>query len=225
MKPTKNRIFCIECGKPKMLFESESKAMNFIKFNSMEIEQTNGRAPVRAYYCSMCGGWHVTSQKVARANASSRISRMLDEKDKAEAWYNMLNAKLEEMIALIQIEDFDKAYMIAAYIKNCVLSKCPKGGKFAMLCKKAFNKFNYHMDVLRGAIKKYVEKVNMPNLIIMLTNELDVAEVLMECGEYWDAQVKMIRVKKVLDTLDNKFVMKAERNVLKAKLSAMGLVA
>lgn len=60
MKPTKNRIFCRECGRAKMLFESEKKAMNFIKFNS---EEFDSKTPNRAYYCEVCGGWHVTSRE------------------------------------------------------------------------------------------------------------------------------------------------------------------
>lgn len=61
MKPTKNQIFCIGCKHKKMLFESKSKADNFIKFNGEEIENQSGKAPTRSYYCSFCGGWHVTS--------------------------------------------------------------------------------------------------------------------------------------------------------------------
>ena len=34
MSKPKNRIICPDCGKPKMVFESESKAKNFIKFNN-----------------------------------------------------------------------------------------------------------------------------------------------------------------------------------------------
>lgn len=61
MKPIKNRIFCIECQRPKILFESKSKAINFIKYNSNEIKEDNGVAPIRTYLCKSCGGWHVTS--------------------------------------------------------------------------------------------------------------------------------------------------------------------
>ena len=62
MKPIKNRIFCLECKRAKMLFESKSKAINFIKFNSDDIKNDSGIAPTRAYYCKSCGGWHVTSR-------------------------------------------------------------------------------------------------------------------------------------------------------------------
>lgn len=61
MKPIKSRIYCPECGRQKILFETEKKALNFIKFNSEEIEEESGRAPIRTYYCEFCGGWHVTS--------------------------------------------------------------------------------------------------------------------------------------------------------------------
>jgi ssDNA-binding Zn-finger/Zn-ribbon topoisomerase 1 len=63
MKPTRNNIYCKDCGKSKMLFESEKKANNFIKFNGAEIESECGYSPQRSYYCVLCGGWHVTSQK------------------------------------------------------------------------------------------------------------------------------------------------------------------
>lgn len=62
MKPIKNRIYCLGCQHAKMLFESKSKAMNFIKFNADDIREENGTAPSRAYYCDWCGGWHVTSK-------------------------------------------------------------------------------------------------------------------------------------------------------------------
>lgn len=62
MRPVKNRIFCLECKRAKMLFDSKSKALNFIKFNSDEIKNETGIAPTRVYYCKSCGGWHVTSR-------------------------------------------------------------------------------------------------------------------------------------------------------------------
>ena len=79
MKPTKNKIFCVSCKRPKMLFESQAKADNFILYNKEEIEEENGKAPVRSYYCRLCGGWHVTS------NPSKEDAKRLDVKDKALA--------------------------------------------------------------------------------------------------------------------------------------------
>jgi hypothetical protein len=59
-KPTNNRVMCPDCGKPKMLFESESKANNFIKWNGGDIETNGGE--LRAYFCPACGGYHITSK-------------------------------------------------------------------------------------------------------------------------------------------------------------------
>lgn len=63
MAKPKHQIFCPDAGKPKLLFESESKALNYIKFNAEEIEANNGFAPCRAYFCQCCAGWHVTHNK------------------------------------------------------------------------------------------------------------------------------------------------------------------
>lgn len=73
MKPTKNRVFCTRCKRQKMVFETAEKAHNFIKFNSSEMLAEGGVAPVRAYYCEACGGWHVTSTKSPFAHIT-RIS-------------------------------------------------------------------------------------------------------------------------------------------------------
>lgn len=61
MKPTKNKFFCVDIGRTKLLFESQEKAERFIKFNSEDIFEKSGKAPVRCYFCSACGGWHITS--------------------------------------------------------------------------------------------------------------------------------------------------------------------
>lgn len=61
MKPKKNRIYCNACGGVRILFPTKKKADNFIRFNADEIMDETGKAPVRSYYCKLCGGWHVTS--------------------------------------------------------------------------------------------------------------------------------------------------------------------
>lgn len=61
MRPTNNRVYCIGCKHPKMLFETQTKADNFIKFNRDEIASSSEKVPARSYYCSFCCGWHVTS--------------------------------------------------------------------------------------------------------------------------------------------------------------------
>lgn len=86
MRPTRNRYFCIAAKRIKMLFESQSQADNFIKFNKDEMEELGGKVPVRSYYCSLCGGWHVTSNPNAeyfethRSYAEKKVDAIMEEK-------------------------------------------------------------------------------------------------------------------------------------------------
>ena len=61
MKPTKCRIVCPDCGKPKMQFETESAAKKFIQFNGKEL--INDTSKLRVYYCQSCCCYHITSKK------------------------------------------------------------------------------------------------------------------------------------------------------------------
>lgn len=56
MKP-KNRVFCPDCGKQKMLFATERKAQDFIRWNSEDI---NNGSLLHPYYCKACCGWHIS---------------------------------------------------------------------------------------------------------------------------------------------------------------------
>lgn len=64
MKPnSRNRIICPDCGRSKMLFETESKAKNFIKFNGEDILKDNQTIDdLRVYYCPSCCGYHISSK-------------------------------------------------------------------------------------------------------------------------------------------------------------------
>lgn len=62
MKPTKNWMYCRDSNRKKILFESEKKANNFIKFNAEEIKSQSGYCPTRSYFCITCGGYHTTSK-------------------------------------------------------------------------------------------------------------------------------------------------------------------
>ncbi len=59
---------CPYAGKSKILFGSKSKALRFIAWNAEEITASHGYCPTRAYYCSGCGGWHVTSKEKYRSS-------------------------------------------------------------------------------------------------------------------------------------------------------------
>lgn len=69
MKP-KNRVLCPDCGRPKILFESENKANNFIKFNAEEIPHGHR---LRSYYCPACCGWHVSSHEYDGINRTELL--------------------------------------------------------------------------------------------------------------------------------------------------------
>ena len=74
MSKPKNRIICPDCGKPKMVFESESKAKNFIKFNSDDIKFGSDMRP---YYCPACCGWHI-SHKQYRKSYEGRTDKLIE---------------------------------------------------------------------------------------------------------------------------------------------------
>lgn len=61
--PTRHLVKCGVNHQSRILFESQKAADNFIKYNAERIKEQNGYAPIRSYYCSLCGGWHVTSQE------------------------------------------------------------------------------------------------------------------------------------------------------------------
>ena len=83
MRPTKNRVYCYGCQRSKMLFESKAKADNFIAYNSEGILEENGKAPVRSYYCGLCGGYHVTSNPsiVAGESLNQRDQMLVNKLD------------------------------------------------------------------------------------------------------------------------------------------------
>lgn len=70
----KNRIMCPDCGRPKMFFETEAKAKNFIKFNGSDVEH---KGELRTYYCPACAGYHITSKEYKR-NYDSQTDRLIE---------------------------------------------------------------------------------------------------------------------------------------------------
>jgi len=73
-----------------MLFESQKKAENFMQYNSKEILNESGYAPVRSYHCIACDGWHLTSRREERDLLSKTelvleaYKEVTDGKDKAK---------------------------------------------------------------------------------------------------------------------------------------------
>ena len=61
MEPNdRNRVVCPICGRKKLLFETEKKALRYLEFNGEAIQREG--ETLRAYYCEGCGGWHITSK-------------------------------------------------------------------------------------------------------------------------------------------------------------------
>lgn len=116
MKPKRNRIFCRDCNRYKTLFESESKADNFIKFNHEEIEACSGHAPNRSYYCRSCAGWHVTSKREYDDSLPSLTDRVLD------AYRATLSMKSDDKAKLRQADEMMSD--IAKLIKEKNAEQC-----------------------------------------------------------------------------------------------------
>jgi hypothetical protein len=112
MKP-KNRVFCVDCGRSKILFETEKKATNFIHFNAKDIHEESGYSPDRSYYCKSCGGWHVTSapkksslpiQKVIGEECAS--PKILEDNNTIEAITETIKSEIRAMTDYKDINAF-----------------------------------------------------------------------------------------------------------------------
>lgn len=83
----KNKVMCPDCGKQKILFESESKANNFIKFNKDEIRNGN---KLRSYYCPACCGWHV-SHMTFHKEMTKRTDKLIEAYNKEQELKHIRN--------------------------------------------------------------------------------------------------------------------------------------
>lgn len=121
MKPTKNKVFCRNCERVKMLFETQKKADNFIKFNREEIESKSGYSPERSYYCMFCDGWHLTSikEKIGASNNEIRFDNYIKEKtvkkdSPAKEQSNKIMTNLEDKIK--EMNAYEKEVFISENI-------------------------------------------------------------------------------------------------------------
>lgn len=135
-----NLVFCPAAARPKLQFETLKKAINYIHWNSNEIYQESGRAPVRAYWCPRCACFHVTSRQnfktpeehkkdqvkkiLARALTESSTQRARKLLEKAREMTLMFTgdslADLESKICLTESElnqrEFDLEIKTAEYL-------------------------------------------------------------------------------------------------------------
>ena len=115
MKPNaRNLIYCPQCKRSKQRFESKKEADMFIKYNAEECRQENGYAPIRAYYCQACCGWHLSSKvklHQTKQGMKKKIVRLYAKREELIPQYETelasgfdLKADLEESFELKPLE-------------------------------------------------------------------------------------------------------------------------
>ena len=115
MKPSRSLVYCLETRRQKILFKSESKADNFIRFNADEIRENSGYAPVRSYYCISCGGWHVTHlpefrrEKTISEIMTDKMNEAIENRKKARMAVSQQRKEIKRRNALI-IDDIKSSF-------------------------------------------------------------------------------------------------------------------
>lgn len=120
MKPNdRSRIVCPGCGKPKMQFETERKAKDFIKWNAAEFK--DGGKNLRTYYCKACCCWHITHAQY-KEGYDSQLN------NKIEAFKQQQDKRGRRLDVLIRSSDIETIMRQANEIyPRLNLSSQPKG--------------------------------------------------------------------------------------------------
>lgn len=124
IKPKHTR-YCYDCRRNKLLFSTKEKAERYISFNSATIKEESGYAPVRAYYCVACGGWHVThlsefqSQSKYEEFCDSLVKRKKNKVSKPVAVQPVASDSLESLRESCQkaMKKISKYYAKGLYIQ------------------------------------------------------------------------------------------------------------
>lgn len=132
----KNRIYCPECGKKKILFETETKAKNFIKFNKNEIENGDD---LRPYWCVACCGYHISHKKHKKYydNITSRVIKAYNKQTAAHTKYDY--ELIEQLYNRIKKKGYQTRQEVNIYLKN----------------------FDYHPFIKESAKLKYYKEINI----------------------------------------------------------------
>ena len=114
MKP-KNRVMCPDCGHPKMLFETEKKAENFLKFN-MSAVNPDGTRTMRVYYCPACCGYHISSHEYHGDNLNTdRLIKRYKESISGKHDYTIeANQLCDELVTM----DFQSRSELNGYLRS-----------------------------------------------------------------------------------------------------------
>lgn len=222
MKPTKNKIFCLSCRRPKMLFETQAKADNFILYNKDEIEEENGKAPVRSYYCRLCGGWHVTSSQSEeiKARAERREEKIATEADRlvkihedVDSVINELYGRWEEAKAAIQQGRLRVAEMS---MKKClgILNSLRISADIPL----NWDKWAIHISDLQKKIDRYREFIGQPKkereALLAKENKTKVEEEI--CMAYLAYQT-LFKIDTLLEEVE-KDIERGDKDAVKEKL-------
>lgn len=107
MKPKHKSVFCNDCQRTKILFDSEEEAQRFLKFNTDEILSESYKAPVRVYYCNLCGGWHTTSRenKNIGLTRGEQYASFVDKCVELDTLINSIEKEDDEFAAVRKIKE------------------------------------------------------------------------------------------------------------------------
>jgi hypothetical protein len=169
MKPTKNRVYCRDSGRIKMLFETEKKANTFIKFNSEEMESESGYSPVRSYYCILCNGWHVTSKKNA-FKMKSKTEIILEQYRHNKEQQAIERARKDEM-RQEQAEALNKHFKNIDKLIELLESKI-EGGRMES-CLEILNYAFAELEKAKNLLGSKTRKKNAEATLIFLKKEIE----------------------------------------------------
>lgn len=152
MKP-KHRVMCPDCGRSKMLFESESKARNFIKWNGDDIDTNGGE--LRTYYCPACGGYHISSKPYKKTydyNTENLIRAYKSNKEASKNFKTIAKgAELSEIEISLTVDEIKATmprspYMTRRFVADLIQSYLKVNNK---------DLSQHSVDTIRNKVYKY----------------------------------------------------------------------
>ena len=121
----KNRVLCPDCGREKMLFETEKKAQLFIEYNWESL--TDDKNKLRVYYCPACCGYHISSHKYNgdNRNTDRLINKYNKDKGLDEGYFSLrdeclfknFNTRQEflEYVKSVNVSNFKTIQRVISY--------------------------------------------------------------------------------------------------------------
>ena len=206
-----------------MLFESQAKADNFILYNKEEIEEENGKASVRSYYCRLCGGWHVTSSQseTTKARAEKRDEKMAAEADRlakiqedVDSFIDELNNGCEQAKAAILQGRLKVAELSMKQCLDILNSLRISEGNIQV----NWSKWASLISVLQKKIARYKEFISLPKKeresLLAKEDKTKAEEEI--CMAYLAYQT-LFKIETLLEEVE-KDIMKDDKDAVKEKL-------